>query len=103
MSADEGIRRGTSVSSLAKLKPSFKEDGRVHAGNSSQISDGAAALIVTTSERARELGLTSARPISQWNGGGRRSSAHADRSDPRYATPTQPFWDRDAARSGCTR
>ncbi len=58
VSADEGIRRGTSVSSLAKLKPSFKEDGRVHAGNSSQISDGGAALIVTTPERARELGLS---------------------------------------------
>ncbi|HWA64853.1 MAG TPA: thiolase family protein [Mycobacteriales bacterium] len=55
---DEGVRRGTSVESLAKLKPSFKEDGVIHAGNASQISDGAAAMIVTTSERAAELGLT---------------------------------------------
>jgi acetyl-CoA acyltransferase len=55
---DEGVRRGTSVESLSGLKPAFIEDGVVHAGNSSQISDGAAALIVTTSERARELGLT---------------------------------------------
>jgi acetyl-CoA acyltransferase len=58
VAADEGIRRGTSVETLAKLEPSFKEDGAIHAGNSSQISDGAAALLVTTPERARELGLT---------------------------------------------
>jgi acetyl-CoA acyltransferase len=55
---DEGVRRGTSVESLAGLKPAFAEDGVIHAGNSSQISDGAAAMIVTTPERARELGLT---------------------------------------------
>jgi acetyl-CoA acyltransferase len=55
---DEGVRRGTSVDTLAKLKPAFKDDGVIHAGNSSQISDGAAALLVTTSERARKLGLT---------------------------------------------
>jgi acetyl-CoA acetyltransferase family protein len=54
---DEGIRRGTSVESLARLKPAFTEDGVIHAGNSSQISDGAAALLVTTPEKARELGL----------------------------------------------
>ncbi|MFE9603756.1 thiolase family protein [Streptomyces hokutonensis] len=54
---DEGLRRGTSVETLAKLKPSFKEDGVIHAGNASQISDGAAALLITTPERARELGL----------------------------------------------
>ena len=58
VNADEGIRRGTSVEKLAKLKPAFDEDGVIHAGNSSQISDGAAALLVTTPERAAELGLT---------------------------------------------
>ena len=46
--ADEGVRRGTSVEKLAALKPAFTEDGVIHAGNSSQISDGAAALLVTT-------------------------------------------------------
>jgi acetyl-CoA acyltransferase len=56
--ADEGIRRGGTLETLAKLKPAFKEDGVIHAGNSSQISDGAAALLITTSEKARELGLT---------------------------------------------
>jgi len=54
---DEGVRRGTSVESLSGLKPAFVDDGVIHAGNSSQISDGAAAMIVTTPERARELGM----------------------------------------------
>ncbi|MGQ0481802.1 MAG: thiolase family protein [Pseudonocardia sp.] len=55
---DEGIRPGGSVESLAKLKTVFKEDGVIHAGNASQISDGSAALLMTTSEKAAELGLT---------------------------------------------
>jgi acetyl-CoA acyltransferase len=55
---DQGVRRGTSVATLSGLKPAFTEDGVIHAGNASQISDGAAALIVTTPERAAELGLT---------------------------------------------
>lgn len=46
------------METLAKLKPAFADDGVIHAGNSSQISDGAAALLVTTPERARQLGLT---------------------------------------------
>jgi acetyl-CoA acyltransferase len=58
VTADEGIRRGGTLESLAKLKPAFKEDGMIHAGNSSQISDGSAALLMTTSEKAAELGLT---------------------------------------------
>jgi acetyl-CoA acyltransferase len=55
---DEGVRRGGSVESLAKLKPAFRPDGVIHAGNSSQISDGSAALLMMTSDKARELGLT---------------------------------------------
>jgi acetyl-CoA acyltransferase len=58
VTADEGIRRGTTVEKLAGLKPAFDEAGVIHAGNSSQISDGAAALLVTTSDIAVELGLT---------------------------------------------
>jgi len=54
---DEGVRRGSTVEKLATLKTVFKEDGVVHAGNASQMSDGAAALLITTAERARELGL----------------------------------------------
>jgi acetyl-CoA acyltransferase len=55
--ADEGIRRGGTLEGLAQLKPAFKADGTITAANSSQISDGAAALLITTSEKAAELGL----------------------------------------------
>jgi acetyl-CoA acyltransferase len=65
-SIDEGLRRGTTPQTLAKLKPSFKEDGAVHAGNASQISDGSAALLITTPEKAAELGLT---PIARYHAG----------------------------------
>jgi acetyl-CoA acyltransferase len=58
VTADEGVRRGSTLEALAKLKPAFKEGGVIHAGNSSQISDGSAALLMTTSEKAAELGLT---------------------------------------------
>jgi acetyl-CoA acyltransferase len=55
---DEGPRRDTSLEALGKLKPAFHAHGTVTAGNSSQTSDGAAAVIVTSSERAKQLGLT---------------------------------------------
>lgn len=54
---DGGIRRGGTVESMAGIKPAFKEDGVIHAGNSSQISDGSAALLLMTAEKAKELGL----------------------------------------------
>jgi acetyl-CoA acyltransferase len=63
---DEGVRRGTTPQTLARLKPSFAEDGVIHAGNASQISDGAAALLVTTPERAGELGLS---PVVRYHTG----------------------------------
>ncbi|PXY33285.1 acetyl-CoA acetyltransferase [Prauserella coralliicola] len=66
LTADEGVRRGTTVDTLAGLKPAFTADGVIHAGNSSQISDGAAALLVTTPEKARELGLT---PLVRYRAG----------------------------------
>jgi acetyl-CoA acyltransferase len=56
--ADQGIRPETSLEALAGLKPAFKPDGKITAGNSSQISDGAAALLLMSGEKARELGLT---------------------------------------------
>ncbi|MFP5256541.1 MAG: thiolase family protein [Acidimicrobiia bacterium] len=55
---DEGIRPGTTVETLANLKPAFKPDGIVTAGNSSQISDGASAALIMSEEKANELGLT---------------------------------------------
>jgi acetyl-CoA acetyltransferase family protein len=54
---DQGIRADTSLEKLAALKPAFKEDGRITAGNSSQISDGAAAVLLMSREKADELGL----------------------------------------------
>jgi acetyl-CoA acyltransferase len=58
MTDDEGIRADTSAEALAGLKPVFRPDGRLTAGNSSQISDGAAAVLITSAKRAEELGLT---------------------------------------------
>ncbi|PXW32701.1 UNVERIFIED_CONTAM: acetyl-CoA acyltransferase [Williamsia faeni] len=58
ISKDEGIRRGTTVEKLAGLKTVFKEDGVIHAGNASQISDGCAALLIMSEEAAAEHGLT---------------------------------------------
>ena len=54
---DEGVRPGTTVEALARLAPAFKKDGTITAGNASQISDGAAAVVVMSSERARKAGV----------------------------------------------
>jgi acetyl-CoA C-acetyltransferase len=56
--ADEGVRPGTTVESLAGLRPAFSKDGTITAGNASQISDGGAAVIVTSPAKAAELGAT---------------------------------------------
>ncbi|HWC35580.1 MAG TPA: acetyl-CoA C-acyltransferase [Mycobacteriales bacterium] len=57
LEVDEGVRRGGTLEKMGELKPAFKEDGVITAGNSSQISDGSGALLITTSERAAQLGL----------------------------------------------
>jgi acetyl-CoA C-acetyltransferase len=59
---DEGVRPGTTKESLAKLKPAFQSDGTITAGNASQISNGGAAVVVMSEERAQELGVT---PIAE--------------------------------------
>ncbi len=59
---DEGIRRGTPMEKMAQLKPAFKEDGVIHAGNSSQISDGSAALLFMSAQKAESLGV---KPIAK--------------------------------------
>jgi acetyl-CoA acyltransferase len=56
---DQGIRPDTSLEKLSQLKPAFKEDGKITAGNSSQVSDGAAAVLLMTREKADALGLKS--------------------------------------------
>jgi acetyl-CoA acyltransferase len=58
VTADEGIRPDSTVESLGQLKPAFKPDGRITAGNSSQITDGASAVLIMSEERASTLGLT---------------------------------------------
>ena len=63
---DEGPRQGTTKESLAKLKPAFKKDGIVTAGNASGINDGAAAIVVMTEEKAKELGV---KPMATWVAG----------------------------------
>ena len=64
--ADEGPRPGTTVETLARLKPAFKKDGIVTAGNASGINDGAAAIVVMSEEKAKELGV---KPMATWIGG----------------------------------
>ena len=60
---DEGPRPGTTAESIAKLRPAFKKDGIVTAANSSGINDGAAAIVVMSEEKAKELGVT---PMAEW-------------------------------------
>jgi acetyl-CoA acyltransferase 1 len=55
--ADDGIRPGVTAESLAKLKPAFSKDGTTHAGNASQVSDGAAAVLLARRSVATKLGL----------------------------------------------
>jgi acetyl-CoA acyltransferase len=63
---DQGIRPDTSLEKLSQLKPAFKPDGKVTAGNASQISDGAAAVLIMAADKAKELGLTArARIVDQ--------------------------------------
>lgn len=64
---DEGVRADTTVESLGKLRPAFKSDGIVTAGNSSTINDGAAAVVLISEEKARELGV---KAEAEWMGGG---------------------------------
>ena len=56
--SDQGIRPETTLEKLSQLKPAFKPDGKVTAGNASQISDGAAAVLLMSADKAKELGLT---------------------------------------------
>lgn len=63
---DEGPRAGVTVESISKLRPAFKEGGMVTAGNASGINDGAAAIVVMSEEKAKELGVT---PMGTWIGG----------------------------------
>jgi 3-oxoadipyl-CoA thiolase len=67
---DEGVRRDTSLDKLAKLKPAFRKGGTVTAGNSSPLNDGSAALLVTSLQRAKDLGLKPMARIVSWGHAG---------------------------------
>ena len=79
---DEGLRRGTSVETLAALKPSFKADGIIHAGNASQISDGAAALLHDDLGEGGRARADPDRPGAHGRAGRRRPGDDARRADP---------------------
>ena len=86
------MRRDTSLEKLGALKPAFRADGVVTAGNASQISDGAAALLVMERGLAEKMGLRPARALRRFRACGRGSGADVDRADPRdeEATRAQP-------------
>jgi acetyl-CoA C-acetyltransferase len=67
---DEGVRAGAKLEDMAKLKPAFQSDGTVTAANASQISDGAAALVVMSADKARELGVKPLARITAYAAGG---------------------------------
>jgi acetyl-CoA C-acetyltransferase len=117
-STDESIRPETSVETLARLKPAFKQGGTVTAGNSPGISDGAAALVVTSAERAGQLRLEPIAVIRAQSTSGGRASRMAARfcrslrtqrgiccaGDGGYTRPgTGPGQSECARRRGCAR
>ena len=91
---DEGIRAGTTAEGLANLKPAFMEDGKVTAGNSSQICDGASAALIMSAEKAKELGLT---PRAKF-----RSFALAGVDPVRMLTGPMPATHKALAKAGLT-
>ena len=77
---DEGPRADTSMEALGKLRPAFHARGTVTAGNSSQMSDGAAASVVMSADRAREIGAKADRQTDRLRDSRRRSGLHGDRA-----------------------
>ena len=87
---DQGIRPDTTLEALAGLKPAFKPDGKITAGNSSQISDGAAAVLLMSREKADELGLRRAGEDRRPDDRRRRPGDDAHRPDPGDAEDPRP-------------
>ena len=78
--ADQGIRPDTTLEKLAELKPAFKPDGKITAGNSSQISDGAAAVLLMCAREGRRAGREAARADRRPDDRRRRPGDHAHRA-----------------------
>ena len=89
ISRDDGPRPGTTMEVLGNLKPAFRPDGTVTAGNSCPLNDGAAAVLVMSAERAEELGLTPRARIVGLRGGGHPPRDHGPRADPRHPGAAQ--------------
>ena len=89
---DEGVRPETTAESLGKLRPAFDKNGTITAGNASQISDGAAAVIVMSKAKAEELGLS---PSASWSATA-RSPARTRRCSTSRPTPPRWPWPRPA-------
>ena len=94
-STDEGIRPDTTAEVLANLKPAFKPDGKVTAGNSSQISDGAAAVLIMSEEKAQRPGPHPPGPVPRLLPGRRGPRDHAHRPHPRHALGAREGQDDD--------
>ena len=95
---DEHPRPDTDAAKLAALKPAFRKDGTVTAGNSSGLNDGAAALVIASEERARRARHRAARRLRRIGGGGRRPAGHGHRARSGSAQAPRPGRDRRPAR-----
>ncbi len=95
--ADEGVRQGTTEETLAKLRPAFTEDGTVTAGNSSQLSDGAAALIVVSREYAEQHGHTILATVAGYGqvAGPKDAQLHSQPSNAILAATKRSGWQVD--------
>lgn len=95
--ADEGVREGTTEEALAKLRPAFTEDGTVTAGNSSQLSDGAAALIVVSREYAEQHGHTILATVAGYGqvAGPKDAQLHSQPSNAILAATKRSGWQVD--------
>ena len=90
---DEGVRPETTAESLGKLRPAFDKSGTITAGNASQISDGAAAVIVMSKAKAEELGLS---PLGELVSYGQVAGPGPVAAPPALATPPRWRWPRPA-------
>ncbi len=98
VSTDDGPRPGTTMEVLAQLKPAFRPDGTVTAGNSCPLNDGAAAVLVMSDEKARELGLDAEGADHRLHRGGDPPRDHGARADPRDPGAAQADRDDDRRR-----
>ena len=101
--SDQGIRPDTSLEALASLKPVFKEDGRITAGNSSQISDAAAAVLLMSREKADQLGLRAAGADRRPDDGRLRPGEDARGPDPGHREDPRAQRHGDRATSTSSR